>query len=68
MILVEQSMNLDTIIPRFNTWEIACADDSSGVITLLPSGGADPLQNTYLWSSADGFPLQGVLIKPANYG
>jgi gliding motility-associated-like protein len=42
-------------IPRINEWEIACAGDSTGKITLTPWGGADSLNNTYLWSTLDGY-------------
>ena len=42
-------------IPRFNSFEIACAADSSGEIYLTPYGGADSTQNSYLWSTVDGF-------------
>jgi gliding motility-associated-like protein len=41
-------------IPLFNDFAIACADSSTGSITLIPYGGADSTLNTYLWSSADG--------------
>ena len=42
-------------IPRINDWEVACAGDSTGSITLTPWGGADSLNNTYLWSTTDGY-------------
>jgi len=47
-------LGLDTIIPRINGWEIACAYDSTGMITLIPLGGADSTMNTYLWSTDTG--------------
>jgi len=47
-------LGLDTIIPRINGWEIACAYDSTGQITLIPLGGADSTLNTYLWSTDTG--------------
>jgi gliding motility-associated-like protein len=42
-------------IPRINGWEIACAGDSTGQIILIPLGGADSTQNTYLWSTDIGY-------------
>jgi gliding motility-associated-like protein len=47
-------LGLDTIIPRINGWEIACAGDSTGQITLIPLGGADSTNNDYLWSVDTG--------------
>ncbi len=48
-------LGVDTIIPRINEWEIACAGESTGSITLIPLGGADSLNNTYLWSTDIGY-------------
>ncbi len=42
-------------IPHYQFFEIACAEDSTGEIYLTPIGGADSIQNTYLWSTIDGF-------------
>jgi gliding motility-associated-like protein len=53
-IIQPNALGLDTIIPRINEWEIACAGDSTGEITLIPLGGADSPQNTYLWSTDTG--------------
>jgi len=47
-------LGLDTIIPRINDWEIACAGDASGEITLIPLGGADSTLNTYAWETDIG--------------
>ncbi len=46
-------LEVDPDIPRRNSWEIACAGDSSGLITLTPYGGADSTQNLYDWSQGD---------------
>ncbi|RLD89390.1 MAG: hypothetical protein DRJ29_16560, partial [Bacteroidetes bacterium] len=54
-IIQPNALGLDTIIPRINEWEIACAGDSTGEITLIPLGGADSMQNTYLWSTDIGY-------------
>jgi len=48
-------LGLQETIPRINDWEIACAGDSTGEITLTPLGGADSTDNTYLWSTPDGY-------------
>ncbi|MDF1573650.1 MAG: gliding motility-associated C-terminal domain-containing protein [Bacteroidales bacterium] len=65
-------LGLDTVIPRINDWEIACAGDSTGSITLIPLGGADSLQNTYLWSTdignlADPLSRDQAGLREGNY-
>ncbi len=47
-------LGLDTIIPRINGWEIACAGAATGQITLIPLGGADSTSNIYAWSTDTG--------------
>ncbi|MEN8227997.1 MAG: T9SS type B sorting domain-containing protein [Bacteroidota bacterium] len=42
-------------IPPHNGFAIACAFDSTGEIYLSPLGGADSIQNSYLWSTSDGY-------------
>jgi len=53
-LLQPNMLDLDTIIPRYNGYEIACFGDTTGEITLIPYGGADSTLNTYVWSSDDG--------------
>ena len=47
-------IDLDSIIPRFSNFAIACYGDTSGSIVIIPYGGADSTSNTYAWSSTDG--------------
>jgi len=55
------------VISDTNGWEIACAGDSSGIITLTPYGGADSTQNLYDWSySQGGFVANTALMDQAN--
>jgi gliding motility-associated-like protein len=61
-ILQPNELEVQETIPRINTWEVACAGDSTGEITLTPLGGANALQNTYLWSTSGG----GYISDPAS--
>ncbi|MCK5138018.1 MAG: gliding motility-associated C-terminal domain-containing protein, partial [Bacteroidales bacterium] len=47
-------LDLDSIIPKYHDFAIACYGDTSGSIVLIPAGGADSLNNTYAWSSING--------------
>jgi gliding motility-associated-like protein len=47
-------LDVDYMIPEYNTYAIACHGDTTGEIHLVPYGGADSTLNTYLWSSSDG--------------
>ena len=49
-----------------NGWEVACYSDSSGWIQLTPFGGADSTQNTYFWSTPDGYVQDPGLMDQAN--
>jgi hypothetical protein len=65
-------LGLDTIIPRINEWEIACAGDSTGQITLIPLGGADSTMNSYEWTTdigylADEYAMNQVNLPTGNY-
>ena len=46
-------------VPNYNGVEIACADSSTGQITVLPYGGADSTRNTYTWDMPDGSEFEG---------
>ncbi|MEN8202218.1 MAG: gliding motility-associated C-terminal domain-containing protein, partial [Bacteroidota bacterium] len=46
---------VEPLITDINGWQIACAGDSSGAISLTPFGGADSTQNLYEWSSVGGY-------------
>jgi gliding motility-associated-like protein len=49
-----------------NGWEVSCYSDSSGWIQLTPFGGADSTQNTYFWSTPDGYVQDPGLMDQAN--
>jgi gliding motility-associated-like protein len=59
-------LGLQETIPRINDWEIACAGDSTGEIILTPLGGADSLNNVYLWSTTDGYISDPASQNQAN--
>ncbi|MCP4313055.1 MAG: T9SS type B sorting domain-containing protein, partial [Bacteroidetes bacterium] len=50
-------VEIDSIIPKFSDFAIACADSSTGQITVIPNGGADSTRNTYDWSTSNGSGL-----------
>ncbi|MEN8157838.1 MAG: gliding motility-associated C-terminal domain-containing protein, partial [Bacteroidota bacterium] len=60
-------LGMDSIIPKdiTGTYAIACADSSSGAITLIPYGGADSTRNIYLWSSGNGSGLEPASMNQA---
>ena len=43
------AIGIDTIIPKYSDFAIACADSSTGQIMVIPFGGADSSRNTYTW-------------------
>ena len=48
-------LGVEVYIPHHNFYDIACAGDTTGEIYLTPVGGADSTQNTYLWSTSNGY-------------
>ncbi len=53
------AIGIDTIIPKYSDFAIACADSSTGQITVIPFGGADSSRNTYTWVMQGGGQLAG---------
>ncbi|MFH0756463.1 MAG: DUF2341 domain-containing protein [Bacteroidota bacterium] len=45
---------------------IACAYDATGMINLTPYGGADSLQNDYLWTSTGGYLSEPDIMNQSN--
>ncbi len=54
-LLEPNKLGVTDSIPHYHFYEIACAGDSTGEIYLSPFGGADSVQNSYFWSTLDGY-------------